>query len=237
MSSAGHAAAGAAPGRVAIFGGTFNPIHCGHLRAAEETAEALGLERVLFVPCADPPHKEDAARDPLAPAPLRLAWVRLAIAGNARFAVDPLEIERGGRSYSVDTVRAIAARVAPERPVFAIGHDAFALMDTWRDPEAIFALAHLAVIARPGGPSAAGGTLADWLPKRLRDDVELAPDGRSGVHRAGSWIRLLELAALDISASELRARLRAGRSVRYLLPENVREAVLQSGVYGRDACR
>jgi nicotinate-nucleotide adenylyltransferase len=199
------------------------------------------------VPSADPPHKQGGAADPLAPAKLRLDWVRLAIAGNPRFEAESLEVERGGRSYSVDTLRALGRRLAPERPVFLIGHDAFALVDTWRDPEAIFGLAHFAVIIRPdGSPLASGslrgrsaalrpadrGSLADWLPKRVRDEVEVAPDGRSGVHRAGTWIRVLEIAGLDVSASDLRARLRAGRSVRYLLPERVREAVMQTGVYG-----
>jgi nicotinate-nucleotide adenylyltransferase len=228
MRRAGHGPAAAAPPRVAIFGGTFNPIHLGHLRAAEEVAERLGLERVLFVPSADPPHKPGGAADPVAPAKLRLDWVRLAIAGNPRFEAEPLEVERGGRSYSVDTLRALGERLAPERPIFLIGHDAFALVDTWRDPEKIFELAHFAVIVRPG---VAPGALAEWLPKRVRDDVELASDGRSAEHRAGTWIRVLEIAALDVSASDLRARLRAGRSVRYLLPERVREAVMQSGVY------
>ncbi len=229
MRRAGRGPAEAARPRVAIFGGTFNPIHLGHLRAAEEAAELLALERVLFVPSADPPHKEGGAADPLAPAKLRLDWVRLAIAGNPRFEAEPLEVERGGRSYSVDTLRALGRRLAPERPVFLIGHDAFALVDTWRDPEAIFELAHFAVIVRPG---VASGSLAEWLPKRVRDEVELATDGRSALHRAGTWIRALEIAGLDVSASDLRARLRAGRSVRYLLPERVREAVLQKGVYG-----
>jgi nicotinate-nucleotide adenylyltransferase len=228
MRRAGQGPAAAAPPRVAIFGGTFNPIHLGHLRAAEEAAELLALERVLFVPSADPPHKAGGAADPLAPAKLRLDWVRLAIADNPRFEADPLEVERGGRSYAVDTLRALGERLAPERPIFLIGHDAFALVDTWRDPQAIFELAHFAVIVRPG---VSPGSLAEWLPEQVRGDVALAPDGRSALHRVGTWVRVLEIAALDVSASELRARLRAGRSVRYLLPERVREAVMQSGVY------
>ena len=229
MRRAGQGPAAAAPPRVAIFGGTFNPIHLGHLRAAEEAAELLGLERVLFVPSADPPHKAGRAADPVAPAKLRLDWVRLAVADNPRFEAEPLEVERGGRSYSVDTLRALGERLAPERPIFLIGHDAFALVETWRDPEKIFELAHFAVIVRPG---VAAGSLAEWLPKQVRDDVELAADGHSAEHRAGTWVRVLEIAGLDVSASELRGRLRAGRSVRYLLPERVREAVIQSGVYG-----
>jgi nicotinate-nucleotide adenylyltransferase len=214
---------------VGIFGGTFNPIHFGHLRAAEEVVELLALDRMLFVPSADPPHKTGAVDDPIAPARHRLEWVRLAVAGNPRFEVDPIEVGRGGRSYSVDTLREIGARLGPGRPVFTIGHDAFALMDTWREPEAIFALVHFAVIVRPPVPT---GRLDEWLPKRVRDDVELSADGRRGRHRrAGTTIRLLEIAGLDVSASDLRSRLREGRSVRYLLPDAVEVAVLRCGAY------
>lgn len=220
--SAGAAATG-------VFGGTFNPIHLGHLRAAEEVGEALGLERVLFVPSARPPHKSDEGTDPMAPAELRLAWVRAAVADNPRFEVDALEIEREGTSFSVDTLRSLGARTAPERPVFVIGQDAFAEVGTWREPAAVFELAHFAVTTRP---AAVRGSLADWLPKCVRDEVELAADGLSARHRAGSWIRRVEITALDISASDIRARLRESRSVRYLLPETVYAAVLASGVYG-----
>jgi nicotinate-nucleotide adenylyltransferase len=215
--------------RIGIFGGTFNPIHLGHLHAAEEVAESLGLERVIFVPSAQPPHKRASEGDPIAPAEERLAWVRAAIRGNQRFEVDSLELERGGPSYSVETLRAIGRRAGPGLPVFAIGHDAFVEMGSWREPEQLFTLAHFAVIARP---PVATGTLEDWLPKCLRNDVELAADGLSGQHRgAGTWVRLLEIRALDISASDVRARLREGRSVRYLLPEAVLEAVNRSAVY------
>ena len=215
--------------RIGIFGGTFNPIHLGHLHAAEEVLEALGLERMLFVPSGEPPHKTGSERDPIAPAELRLAWVRAAIAGNPRFAVDALEVERGGTSYSVETLRTLGKQIAPDLPVFVVGIDAFAEVGTWREPDALFTLANFAVITRSGRPAEA---TSQWLPDRVRDAFELARDGRSARHRkAGSWARLLEIAALDISASEIRARLRGGRSVRYLLPERIWEAVLQSRVY------
>jgi nicotinate-nucleotide adenylyltransferase len=216
---------------VGVYGGTFNPIHVGHLRAAEETAEALGLERVLFVPSALPPHKAEDGGDAIAPGELRLAWVRLAIADNPRFAADPIEVERGGASYLVDTLRELRERLAAagEEPVFLVGSDAFAEMGEWRAPRELFGLAHYAVIARP---PLRGGRLDDWLPAAVRDLVELAPDGRSGRHRsAGTWLRVVEIAGFDVSASDLRARLREGRSVRYLLPEPVRAAVLASGAY------
>ena len=215
--------------RLGILGGTFNPIHLGHLRAAEEVREVLELERVILVPAATPPHKHGAPDDPIAPAADRLAWVRAAVADNAVLAADGMEVERGGRSYTIDTVRAIGARTAPELPVFAIGHEAFAELGSWREPETLLRSCHFAVMTRPPY----SGPLVDWLPKCALDEVVLAPDGRSARHRqADAWIRLIEVTALDISSSEIRARLRAGRSVRYLLPEAVREAVLRSGVYG-----
>jgi nicotinate-nucleotide adenylyltransferase len=219
------------PPRVGLFGGTFNPIHIGHLWAAEAVADALDLERMIFVPSAQPPHKTRSRGGPIAPAEQRLAWVRAAIEGNPRFAVDALEIERGGPSYSLDTLSTFHERLAPELPVFVIGLDAFGELDTWHEAGALLALAHFAVIRRPPETR---GRLADWLPSCAREDVVLASDGLSGRHRsAGSWLRLIEIPVLDISASEIRARLREGRSVRYLLTEAVLAAVTESGAYAQ----
>lgn len=221
--------------RLGVLGGTFNPIHCGHLRAAEDVRETLGLERVILVPSSTPPHKGARAEDPIAPAAERLAWVRAAVADNPGLEADGMEVERGGRSYTIDTVRAIGARTAPELPVFAIGWEAFAELGSWREPEALLRLAHFAVMTRP---PRSGGSLADWLPKCAQGEVEVAPDGLTARHRhAASWIRLVPVTALDISSSDIRERLRRGRSIRYLVPESVREAMEQSGVYGPPPAR
>ena len=218
-----------ATGALGVFGGTFNPIHVGHLRAAEEIVEVLGLERMLFVPSARPPHKTEQGIDTIAPAEDRLAWVRLAIDDNPHFEVDPIEVERGGPSFLVDTLRAIAERTAPRRPVFVVGRDAFQEVGEWREPRKLFELAHFAVVTRP---PLQDGTLADWLPECARDDIRLAEDGLSGQHRsAGTWVRLVAITALDVSASAIRARLREGRSTRYLMPEAVERAVVASGCY------
>ncbi len=214
--------------RTGVFGGTFNPVHVAHLRAAEEVAEALELTRVLFVPAADPPHKRAGAHDPIAPAALRLAWLEEAIEGNPRFAVDPLEIERGGTSYSVDTLREIGERIAPERPVFIIGWDAFIEIDTWKDPATLFALADFAVLTRPPVSDA---TLASFVPSCLAETAQVSEDGRETALPGGGRIEIVPITALDVSASAIRARLREGRSVRYLLPERVRQAVESSGAY------
>jgi len=218
--------------RIGIFGGTFNPVHIGHLRAAEEVVAALRLERMIFVPSADPPHKTGVGGDCIAPAQVRLQWVRLATRDNPRFEVDSLEVERGGASYSVDTLRTIGARIAPEIPVFTIGQDAFVEIDSWREPEALFELANFAVITRP---PVALASLADWLPRCIQNVVEPDPGGVFALYRrAGTWIRLVEIPALDISSSDIRLRLRDGESVRYLLPPDVQEAVEKSGVYCGD---
>ena len=216
-----------------VFGGTFNPIHLGHLRAAEEVTEALGLSRMLFVPSADPPHKTAE----LAPAKQRFAWVEAAVADNPRFAADPIELERSGPSYSVDTLTALSEREAPEELVFVIGDEAFAELGTWRDPRRLLTLAHFAVLARPPGKGRRGTTrLADCLPEALAAEIELDANGTTGRHRrAGTWLRLLEIVALDVSATEVRSRLRAGASVRYLVPEAVREDIVASGLYPKGA--
>ena len=216
--------------RTGILGGTFDPIHAGHLRAALEAKERLELERVILVPSATPPHKVGTDAAPLAPAELRLAWARAAVTGEPGLEVDDLELRREGKSFTVDTVREIAARTAPEKPVFLIGDDAFALFATWREPGELLRLAHFAVMTRPPRTS---GQLRDWLPETIQGDLDFAPDGDSATHRRdGNWLRLLHIDALEISSSEVRARLRTGDSVHSLLPEAIRNAVVESGIYG-----
>jgi nicotinate-nucleotide adenylyltransferase len=214
--------------RLGVLGGTFNPIHLGHLRAAHEVAEALGLARVLLVPSAQPPHKPSAGANGIASGEQRLAWVEAACADDPLLSACDLEIARGGPSYTVDTLRQLAEQSAPERPVFIIGSDAFAELGTWREPKQLFALADFAVMTRPGTP----GRLADWIPDALRGDFELEAGGAGARHRAtGSSLRAVAISALDISSSDIRDRVRRGRSIRYLVPEAVRRDIEASGIY------
>jgi len=216
--------------RVGIYGGTFNPIHRGHLRAAEAVSEQLALSRVIFVPSGRPPHKaDDDPAGPIAEAALRLGWVRDAVASNPRFEVSPLEVEREGPSYLVDTLAALRDQWAGERLVFVLGCDAFADLGDWREPRRLLTLADFAVMTRPPDD---GTHLGHWLPDCVRGDVDLAADGRVATHReADTRIELVEICALDVSATDVRARARAGESLRDLVPESVCEAVEQSGVY------
>jgi nicotinate-nucleotide adenylyltransferase len=217
--------------RIGLFGGTFNPIHLGHLRAAEEVREALSLERVLFIPSAIPPHKQSDPNDPIASTEQRLDWVERAVAEHKDFSVDPIEIDRDGPSFLVDTLSAVREREAGQRStVFILGEDAFAEMGEWREPEALFALTDLAVMTRPPGLLR---DLAERIPSIVKDAFEFSDGGKKAVHReARTTIELVPISALDISSSKIRERCRAGGSIRYLVPESIREAIEWSGRYG-----
>lgn len=217
--------------RIGLFGGTFNPIHLGHLRAAEEVREALALERVLFIPSAIPPHKKPDPENPIAPAEQRLDWVERAIGEHKAFSVDRVETDREGPSYLVDTLRTIREREARRRrTVFILGEDAFAEMGDWRDPQALFALTDFAVMTRPPGQMS---NLADRIPAAMKNVFEFGDGGQYAVHgEAGTRIDLVAISALDISSSKVRERCREGRSIRFLVPETIRERIEASGHYG-----
>ncbi len=197
------------PGSVGILGGTFDPVHHGHLAIAEDAREALGLERVLFVPAASPPHKPGR---PVTPPGDRLAMVTLAIAGNPAFAVSDLEVRRGGASYTVDTLEALRAEGLAE-PWLILSSEALALLPEWRDPRRVLALARLAVVPRSGfdplGP--------DWVERHFPGAVER--------------VRFLPGPLLPISGSVVRRRARAGRSVRYLVPDAVAAYLAEHRLY------
>lgn len=209
--------AGPAPvvaGSFGVFGGTFDPIHFAHLAVAQAAAEALGLERVLFVPAGQPPHKPDRI---ITPGVNRLAMVELAIAGNDRFAVDRLELERDGPSYTVDTLEALYAsrQAAGESPelTLILSAEAFLGLTTWREPRRILELALLAVAPRDGYPSAGAAFMGEHFPD-LTDRV---------VFLDGPRMRL--------SASELRNRAATGRSLRYLVPDAVAAYIDDHALY------
>lgn len=209
-----------------MFGGTFDPIHLAHLRCAEEACEQLALDQILFVPAADPPHKQHRR---ITPAQHRLAMVGLATAGNPRFRVSSIEIERGGPSYTVDTLRSLRLRLGPAaRLTLLVGLDAFRDLGTWKDYRSLFELADFGVWSRPPGAQSRPRTL---LPVAARQDFCYANDQSTLIHRTGTRIRFLTVTALDISASDIRRRLHRGRSVRYLLPSAVERYVTREGLY------
>lgn len=198
--------------RLGLLGGTFDPIHLGHLRAAEEVCDALGLDRLLFVPAKLPPHKQGAE---LADAAFRLQLVRAAIRGNPRFGVSPVELRREGPSYSVDTLAAFRRKRGIERLWFVMGADQFRDFHTWRRFRDILALADIAVMSRPPERS------LPPLPPELAK--ELTPEGAGFRHPSGREVRFIPVTPLDVSSTRVRAALKEGRSLRYLVPEAVRK--------------
>jgi nicotinate-nucleotide adenylyltransferase len=208
-----------------ILGGTFDPIHHGHLRTAVEVAEALGLGEVRLIPAGAPPHRPP----PVAPAELRWRMLVAAVAGKSGLVPDNRELRRAGPSYTVDTLRELRAEL-PERPLCLIlGVDAFAGLPAWHRWEELPALAHLVVVHRPGYPDAvpgaAGGLLAAC---RAATPAELSatPAGRV-------WLQ--PVTALAIAATAIRARVAAGGDPAFLVPDAVRDLVLESGCYAPPA--
>lgn len=205
------------------MGGTFDPIHYGHLRLAEEMGEAIGIERVLFVPAGRPPHREA----PCTAASHRLEMVRRAVAGNPRFAVDEREVQRPHPSYTVDTLSALRAELGKERPLWLLlGADAFFGLTGWHQWRRLFDLAHIAVGARPGARLTHSGAMPDELRQELSQrqatEIPAAP--------AGS-VLLREMTPLDISATAIRDTLTRHGSARYLLPDAVLDYIHEHHLY------
>jgi nicotinate-nucleotide adenylyltransferase len=194
--------------RIALFGGTFDPPHLGHLVVADWARDRLGLDRVVFMPAGHPPHK---SRPDLLPAPRRVALTRLAVRGWPGFQVSTAEASRPGPSFTVDTLRVLRARWPRAALYFIVGEDSLRELDTWRDPGSVLRLATPVVARRPSaGPG---------LPRPLR---RIARRLRAVV---------LDNPPLGISSSLVRARARAGRSIRFLVPGPVERAIRRLRLY------
>jgi nicotinate-nucleotide adenylyltransferase len=189
---------------IGLFGGSFDPIHHGHLIVAQAVVDALGLEELRFVPAREQPFKTGLHR---APPETRARMVELAIAGEPRFRLERAELERSGPSYTVDTLRALHQREPGRRFALLVGADAARDLPKWREADQVAALAEIVVFARAGVP-------VPPLPWPVRPVV---------------------VPAIEISATDIRNRVRQGRSIRYLVPDPVCEAIRAGGLYLADA--
>lgn len=208
--------------KIGILGGTFNPPHVGHLRLAQEVAYVHELDRVVFVPCFVPPHKTTAGTaDPED----RLEMTRRACAGNPIFEVSDLEIARRDTSYTVNTLESQAV-VKRAGLFFILGTDSLREIHTWKDYQRLFHLSNFIVVGRPG-------TTFDsaWpaVPDSLRS--QFTREGNHFVHQSSTLLIPSEVVGLDISATRIRALLKAGRSIRYLVPESVRSYIHRKKLY------
>ncbi|AOY90252.1 nicotinic acid mononucleotide adenylyltransferase [Marinobacter salinus] len=206
-----------------IYGGTFDPVHHGHLRLALEISDRLGVDQVSLMPCHIPPHRGDTG----ASSGQRLRLLELAIADEPQLRIDDRELTRAGASYTADTLRQLRNELGPDEPlVMVVGTDAFAGFDRWREWQQIPDLAHIVVVRRPGPELASDGVPARLLAERSAHD----PDAL----RAQPCGLILELdpPLLDISATGIRGRIADGRSPRYLVPDSVWLEIRRQGLYG-----
>jgi nicotinate-nucleotide adenylyltransferase len=216
--------------KIGVFGGTFNPIHLCHLHVAARVRALVGLERVVFVPAAEPPHKSAD----LAPPAHRLEMVRLAVAGWPGFEVDDLELKRSGPSYSADTMEEFRRRYPTAELYFLLGGDMFRELGTWRDPHRLLAACRLAVIARSGAPFA---TLAGlpWMgdtPRETLERLDAQPGETSLDLGPGLPLRLVKIEPCDVSSTQLRRDLSAGNWDKKVLPVPVQSYILKHKLYG-----
>jgi nicotinate-nucleotide adenylyltransferase len=206
---------------IGVFGGTFDPVHFGHLRAAQEVRETLGLADFRLVPAGRPPHREP----PLAKPEQRLEMLRRAVGPVPGFSVDDREVRRSGPSYMVETLTGIRSEAGSVPIVLVVGLDAANHLDGWHRWKSLFELAHLAVMRRPGADFGWRGELQRNMEQRLVDDPETL---RS---RPAGRVLLLDVTQLAISSTDIRRQLRAGCSPRFLLPDSVLDYIREQRLY------
>ncbi len=206
---------------IGIFGGTFDPVHYGHLRAALEAKEKLGLADFRLLPAGTPPHRSNTA----ASAVHRLEMLRLAVSKYSGFRVDDREVRREGNSYMVDTLREIREETGASPLILMIGQDAANALDSWHRWQTIFDLAHVVIMRRPESTISWSGELQDQLQRRLVQDTQQIKKKPAGL------VVSLEVTQLAISATGIRNLLRAGRSPRFLLPDKVIDYIEQHQLY------
>jgi nicotinate-nucleotide adenylyltransferase len=198
---------------VGVFGGTFDPVHLGHLIVAEQCREQVDLDQVLFVPAARPPHKQD---HPTASFVRRVEMLELALAGQPAFQIEQLEKDRPGPSYTADTLQELRRRESEQELFLILGSDCLVDLPNWHEPERILDLATLLIVGRPDSPR---GSKDD-----LRCALGIAPD-------APAKFQIVDSPLIEISSSDIRRRIREKRSIRYLVPRAV-ECYLQThGLY------
>lgn len=211
--------------RTGILGGTFNPIHLAHLRIAEEVQRACELDRLLFIPAAEPPHKNVAGQVSFAH---RLAMVEAAIRDYPDFQASDLEIRRSGKSFSVDTLEILRRQDPHGERYFIIGLDSYRDIASWKDYARLFSLSHLVVTTRPG---VLVRDPLEPLPVAIRDDFCYDKEAQKIRHKSGNYLFFLKETKLDISSTQIRNLLANGQSIQHLVPPVVGDYIEEHGLY------
>ena len=217
------------PQRLGIIGGTFNPIHYGHLAAAEEVRDRLKLDRILFIPSFLPPHKQE---EDMPSAVQRLEMVRLAVSGNNHFKVSDIEVKRGGKSYTIDTIEALLLQHPGTELYFITGLDSFLDIQTWKDWERLLTLCFFVVLSRPGY-SFADLTRIVFMKDSAPDLAALDRQETAQVTMKSDNLKvyLERISLYDISSTDIRTRLRQARTIKYHLPEAVEHYIIENKLY------
>jgi nicotinate-nucleotide adenylyltransferase len=211
--------------KIGLLGGTFNPVHRAHIRIADEARSACGLDRVVFIPAADPPHKPLAGGVPFEQ---RCEMVQLAIDGNPAFEVSDIEGQRSGKSYSVDTIRHIGSDRPDDELFFIIGSDSFFEIGLWHRYEDIFSLCSLIVVERPGRPVP---DPLSALPVAIRGEFGYTDASNRLKHTSGRTVNIMKGRPLDISSTAIRCRVAAGDSISGLVPPAVEAYIKNQRIY------
>lgn len=191
--------------KIGILGGSFNPVHIGHLLVAEDIIEKLRLDKVIFIPAYDPPHKKkllDFSR--------RWQMLKLAIARNPLFEISDIEKQRSGKSFTIDTLRVLKKQYPKDKLFFVMGTDQFAELSTWKEPDKLFQLAKIIVMRRPG--------------------FELKKHTKNFIAK-GRTVAFLDVIQIDIASADIRNRIKNNFSVRYMLPEPVLHYIIRNRLY------
>ncbi len=209
---------------VGIFGGTFDPVHIGHLRSCVELREYLGLEQIHLLPNSHPPHRQS----PEVGAEHRLIMLNLAITAEPGLVTDDRELRREGLSYSIDTLQLLRQELGYDTSLsLCIGMDSLVNLASWHRWQELTDFAHIVVVARPGWQAPASGPVAEWMSNKQRGDAAYLKSEPSGS------VLIREMTLLPISSTQLRSDLAAGRSVRYLIPDTVLDYIDQHRLYLR----
>ncbi|MDT8317739.1 MAG: nicotinate-nucleotide adenylyltransferase [bacterium] len=216
--------------RIGILGGTFNPVHSGHLRIAEEAREAISLDKIIFIPCYIPPHKDEEG---MASADARMHMLELAVRDNPFFETSDMELKRGGKSYSIETLTRLRDDYGESAQLlFIIGMDSYREIGIWKNYAELFYIADFAVVRRPlASDEKKELSPVKLLPVDIRDEFCYDPHKRIAAHRSGRLTYFLETTMLDISSTRLRDCLARGRSVKYLMPAEVEEFIKEKVIY------
>jgi nicotinate-nucleotide adenylyltransferase len=208
--------------RIGIFGGTFDPVHIAHLRAAEEFAEALELDRVLMMVSAVPPHREA----PRATASQRLKMLEIAVEDNSLLEASDLETRREGPSFTLETIRKVRSDYGGSMPFLALGVDAYIEIASWHRPADVLAESHIVVLTRPGFEVDLVSPVSQWFEGVYRTVEDLH------VHESGATLRKIQITPMEVSSSSIRNLIAQDRSIRYLVPQPVFKYIQQNNVYG-----